>query len=128
MLSIEEFNAAFTACAQRMCVAIVATLISVLLCFIVYLPFKDAIDGFYTRQFGDVTAEALKGMTLLPALIVMFLGLWMTARRTRRDLRLACPHCKKLPIGQRHLVVASRNCGHCGRRVLAEPPTLPDPH
>ncbi len=121
MLSIENFNAAVSAYYRRLNAVIVATLFTAILCVAVYYPFKDSIDRFYTRQFGEAAAQVFMGMTMFPALVVMFFGFWMNELRTRRDARLACPHCRKWLVTQRHLVVATRNCGHCGRKVLAEP-------
>ena len=73
-MSIEEFNAASSAHLQRMCVAIVASLVTLFLCFAVFIPFRDTIHDFYTRQFGDAAAEVLMGMTPLPGVIVLFFG------------------------------------------------------
>jgi hypothetical protein len=39
---------------------------------------------------------------------------------------LRCPHCRE-PLGQLALVIATRNCPGCGRRVAAEPDDNDDP-
>jgi hypothetical protein len=41
-------------------------------------------------------------------------------RRSPVSRRLDCPQCGKSLANLRHLVVASRHCAHCGRRILAE--------
>ncbi len=121
MLTIEEFNAAGSAYVRRGFVVIGLTFVVMFACFAVVVSFRDAIQAHYEQWFGHMVAETLMGLTPMPAVLVLFGGLWLGERWARRDARLCCPHCRRMLTGMRPLVVATRNCGHCGQRVLAEP-------
>jgi len=53
--------------------------------------------------------------------IVASVGACCNEGRFRYDTRLACPHCDRQLQIYSHLVIATRNCPHCGRCVVAEP-------
>jgi hypothetical protein len=122
VLTIEEFNAAASAHRRRLLGVIAAPLVTIAVCFAVVIPFKSAFRGFFRREFGEVAAEVFIGLTPLPALLVLAGVLWWHQRRARWDARLLCPHCGKRLVDMQFVVVATRNCGHCGKQVLAEPP------
>jgi hypothetical protein len=121
MLSIQEFNAATSAYTKRFLVVSALTVLTMFACLAAAAAYRDPLRVFYTRLFSEPVAEALMGLAPAPALIVLVAGLWLGERRAKRDARLSCPHCGKNLAGMRHLVVATRNCGYCGKRVLAEP-------
>jgi DNA-directed RNA polymerase subunit RPC12/RpoP len=123
-LTIREFNAAASAYQRWLIAVVVAPLLTLVACFAVVLSFRDTLRAYYTREFGAPAAEVLIGLTPVPAVLVLFALLWIHERRIKRDGRLRCPHCRKLLVGMDRLVVATRNCGHCGNRVLTEPRTL----
>jgi hypothetical protein len=121
VLSIPDFNTAMSGYNRRMLVVIAATVIALLACLGAAALFRDDLRAFYLQRLGETACDVLLGLSALPALLVLFVGLWMHERRTRRDPRLVCPHCGKLLVSWHALVVATRNCARCGRRVLAEP-------
>jgi hypothetical protein len=121
MLSIQEFNAATSAYTKRFLVVSALSVIIMFACFAVVGVWRDPLLVFCTGHFSEPVAEALTGVAAAPALIVLVAGLWLGERRAKRDARLFCPHCGKNLTGMRHLVIATRNCGYCGKRVLAEP-------
>jgi hypothetical protein len=98
------------------------TMLALLLGFAMVLLIREDVLAFYVRQFGKPAAEFLMPLSaMLPSMIILFSGLWIVERWAKRDARITCPHCGKLLVGMRYLVVATRNCGYCGRRVLGEP-------
>jgi hypothetical protein len=121
VLTIREFNVAASAYQRSLIVVVVAPLLILAACFAVVLSFRDSLRVLYSREFGEPAAEVLIGLTPLPALLILLALLWIHERRIKRDSRLRCPHCGKLLAGMERLVVATRNCGHCGNRVLTEP-------
>jgi hypothetical protein len=120
-MTIEDFNVAGSAYTRRIFIVGGLAVVVMFACFAVVVPFRDALRTQYEEWFGKVAAEALMGLTPLPGLLVLIGGLSVVEYRARRNSRLRCPHCRRMLTGMRPLVVATRNCGHCGRRVLAEP-------
>jgi hypothetical protein len=118
MLSIEEFNAAASAHHRRMVVAAVASCAGMLACFGLGRP---TFDSFFGAPSDSLGAEALFLIVPVIAVLVFLTGMWLGYRRGSQDQRLLCPHCGFLLAESRCLVVATRNCVQCGRRVLAEP-------
>lgn len=83
---------------------------------------RDAIRSWYTKQFGAPAAEGLVGVTpFLPAIVAIFAGIYWVERKRGRNPSLLCPHCRRNLMQMRHLVIASRNCPYCGKRVVEEP-------
>ncbi len=128
MLSIEEFNSAVSSQARRLSIVIaslvVATVLTLAACFGIVGFYRDPIRNFLVERFGSDVGEALMGFTPFPALVVIIGGLLVNERWAKKDPLLLCPSCAKSLLEIKHLVVATRNCGHCGKRVLAEPEML----
>jgi hypothetical protein len=61
-------------------------------------------------------------MASLPACAFAILGVaaWSNERRRLDDPRLVCPHCDGPLQLYAPIVITTRNCPHCGRRVLAD--------
>ena len=57
---------------------------------------------------------------LTPGLVILFVGLSIVNRSLKKDVRIHCPHCRQLLHSMYDWVIATKNCGHCGRRILAE--------
>lgn len=121
MLSIEEFNAAASANTQRMMIAAALSVAGVFAWFGLAALLRPILYDFLSAQWGDAAAETLFVIVPVVAILVFLTGMWLGYRRGSRDQRLLCPHCGALLVQYQHLVVATRNCVKCGRRVLAEP-------
>jgi hypothetical protein len=121
MLRIEEFNTAASAHHRRMVVAAGASVAGVFACLGLAGLLRLALDRFLTEHLGSMGAEAFLALFPVAAVPVFLTGMWLGYRRGRQDQRLLCPHCGILLVESRRLVVATRNCVQCGRRVLAEP-------
>jgi hypothetical protein len=121
MLSINEFNAAASAHNRRMVVAAVVSVAGMFACFGVAGLVRPVLNGFLGAALGPLGAEAFMVIVPIAAVLVFLTGMWLGYRRGRQDQRLLCPHCGILLVESRRLVVATRNCVQCGRRVLAEP-------
>lgn len=94
------------------------TILTVILWFAVVLPFRDQIKDWVAERFGLSAAELAIGLTPSPALLVMLIGILWLQRTANRTPELNCPRCKKSIVGMKHLVVATKCCPHCGRRIL----------
>jgi nitrate reductase gamma subunit len=121
VLSIDEFNAAASAHTRRVMVAAGGAVAGMVACFGLAALLRQPLHGSLSAQLGEVGAEVLFVVVPFLAILVFLTAMWLGYRRGRRDERLLCPHCHTLLVQHQHLVVATRNCVQCGRRVLAEP-------
>jgi len=96
--------------------------------FVLFLAFcrkGKSLDLDLIYESRGSIAAILLGVLIL-TVIVGPVG-WLIARaefKNRSDQRTKCHHCAKYMGVQPAVVVATRNCIHCGRRVLREPEAL----
>jgi endogenous inhibitor of DNA gyrase (YacG/DUF329 family) len=121
MMTIDEFKASASRYSRGMAWALLGSVLAVIAFLGLVAMFRDPLRDIYTRTFGGPGAEILVGLSPFPAVLILIGSLWYAERRLLRDVRLKCPSCGKQIVGMRHLVIATRNCPHCGRRVLQEP-------
>jgi hypothetical protein len=72
------------------------------------------------RLLGSSGLEVLSFAAPVLVLSLAFWIAWLADRRSRRKLRLDCPHCGRSLMHPSRVVIATRRCYHCGRRALAE--------
>lgn len=120
-LDIQSFKHACGRYLRCTLVVAIATMGAMGACFAVMLTFKEPIKSAYVEWVGESTAEVLVGLTPLPAVLVMAVGFAWLQRMANQLPQLRCPHCNGSLIGNQAIVIATRNCTHCGRRVVTEP-------
>ncbi len=49
-----------------------------------------------------------------------FLLIILMARRIERSSGIACPRCTKALAAHKAIVIASRNCSYCGKKVIKD--------
>jgi len=121
MIEIDDFRTATSAYVRRTYIVMALSLLTMFAGFGVALAFKTEIRDFCQKHFSEPTSEMLRGLAPFPAVLVLFIGLWLSERISKQDTRLKCPHCGKMLVGMRSLVIATRNCGNCGKRVFGGP-------
>lgn len=121
MLPIEEFKTAVAGYRRQILIAMACAVLAALAFIGLFGVIEETLRALSIRQFGEVATEVLMGLTLFLAVLIFFGLLVLGDRVARRDERLRCPSCGQSLEGIQHLVIATRNCGHCGKRVLAEP-------
>jgi hypothetical protein len=119
--NIAEFNAAADAHTRRLWIAIAFSIAGTFVVFGIAGLCRPALLESLSGQIGEVGAEVSFGAVPLVAVLVFLTGMWLGYRRGGRDPRLYCPYCRKMLFETRSIVVATRNCVRCGKRVLAEP-------
>ena len=79
------------------------------------------------RDVRDANAIMILVFTQIPALVLVLGGWPLIEVAAKRDKRVCCPCCRRSLVTNRYLVIATRNCPYCGRRVLNEPeePVVP---
>ncbi len=121
--TIDAFNRSARLYLRGMLIVCAITVVLTVVAATIAIRNRDPIKAWYVERFGAPAAEVLLGaVPWLPSLIVMFGGMYLVERKRGRVQELLCPHCHKQLLGMRHLVIATRNCPYCGRRVVADPP------
>ena len=111
MLTVEALNAAASARARRSNLALGSATLTLVL--------GDV--GAKVFATGEATTDLMLMLfAWVPGLVLLFVGPWINGRITKRDDRGWCPHCRQSLIQLSGLVIMTRNCGHCGRQVLAK--------
>lgn len=79
------------------------------------------IGGLTYGWMGYGPNSPMLALFFTPALAVLIGVIWTTDRLDRDSLVTRCRFCRQSLMYCRPVVVATRNCGHCGRRLLADP-------
>ena len=95
-----------------------ASVVSMIACFAIVLPFRDQLKTYIANKFGLPYAEIAIGLTPFPAIPVLFGGLIWLHYRCKKIPELNCHRCNKFIGGMRHLVVATKCCPYCGVQTL----------
>jgi Zn finger protein HypA/HybF involved in hydrogenase expression len=84
-----------------------------------------ALFGWLTAPPGVAPGQVAPDWVYLSStvvfLVLLFGGLILLDRRLKRPAELRCPHCEHALVEAAAVVIATRHCPRCGRRVLAEP-------
>jgi len=96
----------------------VGTVLFMFACFALMIPFRDQVKYYVSAWYGAPTAEIVIGLTPFPSVIVLFASLFWLQRKSNKTPELNCAGCKKFVGGMRHLVVATKCCPHCGKKIL----------
>jgi hypothetical protein len=130
MLSIDEYRKTrdhFMKCLSVWALGVIAAGIGTGL-IAVALGRLFHVSERYTALFGAEKAAILESMHPMVGMAVVLAGSFVMhsmTKKARRHSRLFCPHCTNPIVYYPSLVIATRNCPWCGRRVLAEPEEKP---
>jgi hypothetical protein len=87
-------------------------------CIVAYWPFQHRFEEYLGAKFAAPTSDILALAPSVTPFIVAFIALIPLSRRIERKLGVSCSHCGKALACFKAIVVASKNCPHCGVRVL----------
>lgn len=73
-------------------------------------------------RWSDGAAEWLPLAIVGPTLLIVEYVIWLRWGSRRMDRSLRCPHCAEALVEVCGVVLATGNCGHCGRRVMTQAP------
>ena len=119
-MRISEFNRAASSYHKRSAIACVVPLSIGLLCLLAYAPAKQRFEAFLSTRFDAATVDILTVLPMALPTVLAFLLIIPLARRIDRQFGIACTHCGKPLANHKAIVIASRNCPYCGKRVLEE--------
>ena len=115
--TIDEFRADHDQCSQRTLRTLVASIGSLL----VFLLLGIAARNVSSAYVGPVATEFLPVACVLVGIPLMLFGFWRADQHQKKFPNLRCRHCAKPLMQSARIVIASRNCPHCGRQVLTPP-------
>jgi len=96
------------------CAPFVCALVSIA----IYASFKSRFEAALPPTLHPVLKDLLVVLPMaLPTVIALALVLPLS-RRVDRKFGVFCPHCAGDVGSFRHIVIVSRNCPHCGARVI----------
>jgi hypothetical protein len=111
--TIDEFRADAERCKsgvqRRVMLSIGSLMALILLSVAARALLRDAVGS---------AAEFLPAAVFVAGVPLMLYGFWRADRYAARFATLACPHCAATLATSSGIVIASRNCPSCGKRVI----------
>lgn len=114
LLTLSEFRAAQSTYMGRSRYYLIAFGVAMIPFFFLPMACSKSLED----RFGQAGTTVLTGIAMVLPLLAIGAPLFIRDTKLRRKLRLKCHHCGRSLMCS--LVVATRNCTNCGRRVLAE--------
>ena len=118
LLSVVEFEAGYRRFRQG--------LLIVTACFggvgIGLIAVLESWQRWCKTQFGETRAHTLALATAIVAVVLLFGAVGLAPYVLSQDSRVICPFCRRSMVEQWSMVVTTNRCGHCGQKVLVEPP------
>jgi hypothetical protein len=119
-MRISEFSHGASVYQKRSAVACIAPLSIALLCIVAYAPLQHRFEAFLSTRVDASTADVLTVLPMALPVVLAFISMIPLARRIDRQSGIACPHCTKPLANHKAIVIASRNCPYCGKRVIED--------
>jgi len=118
-MRLQEFKEAARRHLKHSAVCFIPILVG-LVCLLAYMPFRERIELWLPANLSPSLKDVLVVLPMAVPVIIPLLLLIPLTKRTDRKFGIMCPACRKdiaAPLFV-HIVVASRNCPHCGARVI----------
>jgi hypothetical protein len=122
LMRISEFNRAAGVYRKRSFIACIAPFAIALVCLITYAPFQQRFESFLSARLDAFAVDVLSVLPMAVPTVLALILIIPLARRIERQLGIPCPHCGKALANHQAIVIASRNCPCCGKRVIQEAP------
>lgn len=120
LLTCTEFDRARRAHSGRLGLLFLVPVLVAVAVLVPLKPYYDDVFGFLIPRYGVWSAVALISTMVIIVAAVTVALMVVFRKRTVRDRRLLCPHCGRLLVQVASLAAVTGNCGHCGRKVLAD--------
>jgi DNA-directed RNA polymerase subunit RPC12/RpoP len=114
----EEFIRAANRFNRRATAIFIIPLLVALAFIVAYGPFQRRFEACLAAKVHGPIPGILQALPVGVPLAVAIGAIIMLTRRNDRDMGIACPHCGQ-PLAQlKAIVIASKNCPYCGKKVL----------
>ena len=120
---MSEFSRAAANYQKRSAIVCVTPFALGILCVVIYAPFQRRFEAFLAGRFSSTLADVLVVLPMGLPLLLALASLIPLGRKIERTAGVLCPHCSKQIAGFKPIIIASKNCPYCGRRVLDDTPT-----
>jgi hypothetical protein len=117
---ISEFSRAAGTYQRKSLLACFAPFAIALICLLAYVPFQRRLEAYLSSRFGAAAVDVLTVVPMAVPVVLALASLIPLGRRIERRAGIACSHCGKALAGYKAIVIASRNCPHCGKRVIED--------
>ncbi len=88
---------------------------------LVWVVIREVLETFSSPAFHSAYKNYFAAGIFVLTLLGILGCLWRASKEVQDQPELQCPYCQK-PLGtRRQIVIATRNCSHCGRTVLEAP-------
>ena len=119
-MNISEFSRVSTAYQKQSLIACIGPLSIALVCIVAYAPFQRRFESFLSSRFDSTAVDVLTVLPMAMPTVLALAFMIPLARRIERRAGVPCPHCSKALANHRAIVIASRNCPYCGKRVIED--------
>ena len=119
-MRMSEFSRAAGAYQRKSIFACLAPFLIALICLFAYVPFQHRLEGYLSSRFSATVVDVLTVTPMALPVVLAVASLIPLGRRIERRAGIACSHCGKGLAGYKAIVIASRNCPHCGKRVIED--------
>ncbi len=126
MIPIDEYNRAVATANRREMLSMAVPLLWMIgaggLCLLLAPTARPVVDRWFDPTRAPYVPVGVAALVLgVPAITLMLVTMAIHRRWEKHDWRLICPSCGEVMTGMRELVVATRNCAHCGNKALFDP-------
>jgi DNA-directed RNA polymerase subunit RPC12/RpoP len=119
-MKLSEFTRAVGVYNKRTAMGILGPCLIAFLLFLAYTPFQDRFESFLSTRFDSFNVYILTHLPMALTQIITILCIFWLAGRIQRQSGVRCPHCAKGLVKRKRIVIASRNCPYCGKRVIED--------
>ena len=120
LISISDFNRAADVYRKRSVIACIAPFAIALVCLLAYAPVNEHFESYLSTRLDAFAVDVLCVLPMAVPTVLAFILLIPLARRIERQSGIPCPHCGKALANYKAIVIASRNCPCCGKRVIED--------
>jgi DNA-directed RNA polymerase subunit RPC12/RpoP len=121
-MSKDQFIKAANSYNRRAAAIFIIPLLLALGFIIAYGPFQRRFEAYLASRIAGPVPSLLKVLPVAVPFLLAVGAMIPLTRRNDRDMGVACPHCGK-PLAQfKAIVIASKNCPYCGKKVLDDNP------
>ena len=115
--TIDEFRSDHERCSRR----IARTFFISIGGMFAFVLLSLGASELFEAEIGPTLSKFLPGGLFAIGVPFMLFGFWWADQHHKKFPNLCCRHCGKSLVQSSGIVIASRNCPHCGRQVVAAP-------
>lgn len=120
IMNIPEFSRSADIYLKRSTIACMGPLLVALVIICAYAPFQKRFEAFLSTRFESFAVDVLVVVPMALPMILAIASMIPMSNWIERKSGIACRNCGKALANHKAIVIASKSCPYCGRRVLEE--------